>query len=216
MFARVWLAVALLFLDESGDTGFKFERGSSRLLVACLVGFDSDGEYAKSSAALAVLRTQLRWDPSREFKFSAMNHRLKAQAIEAAGAGEFWFHAFALNKPKLWDNALRNKHQMYRKVVGWLFENAVADASGSHIVLDRCGNRDFYRMIHSQVRFSCVAAKQPPPTQFEDKESHESDGLQIADLVVGAVARLYSRKPNCHDLYSQISRRVRSLRHWPS
>ncbi len=207
--------MAVIFVDESGDTGFKFERGSSRYLVACLVGFDSEEQYKASSDSLDALRVRWGRDEDHEFHFSALNRRRKLEALEATLAGEFWVYSFVLNKAQLWDGALRQKHHMYQRAVSWLLENAILKMPKSDLVFDRCGNRDFYAAIQSHIHHACQQARLDHPKSFVAMDSRKSNGLQIADLVAGSVARIYSDKPNAREPYQLISNRFVSFRFWP-
>ncbi len=42
----------LIFIDDSGDTGIKFDRGSSRFFVISLLIFDDNLEAEKMSVAI--------------------------------------------------------------------------------------------------------------------------------------------------------------------
>lgn len=207
--------MAVIFVDESGDTGFKFERGSSRYLVACLVGFDTKDQYQASSQSLDQLRADWGRDADHEFHFSALNRRRKLAAIEATLAGEYWVYSFVLNKSQLWDGALRQKHHMYQKVVSWLLENAIQKIPKSELVFDKCGNRDFYAAIKQHTHNACKRASLDHPKSFVARDSRNSNGLQIADLVAGSVARLYSGKENAQEPYQLIMKRSVSHRVWP-
>lgn len=207
--------MAIVFLDESGDTGFKFEAGSSRLFVASVVGFDSVVEYQKSEASLAQFRADFHLPSDYEIKFSKMNHERRLAAIKAAVNGEFWFYSFVLNKPRLWSGALRQKNAVYHKVCVWLFENALTHLSDSRIILDRCGNRDMYDALQRELHDRCEAANRPFPKSFDAEDSRNSAGLQIADLVSATVNRWYSAKPKAPDLYRVLGPRAKSVRYWP-
>jgi len=58
----------LVLIDESGDPGFKFKRGSSSHFIVAMVVFSSLGEAEKCSAAIRALQQKLEIFP--EFKFS--------------------------------------------------------------------------------------------------------------------------------------------------
>jgi hypothetical protein len=58
----------LVFIDESGDPGFRLERGSSAAFVAALVAFHDHDQARAAHAAIEATATRLRIKP--EFKFS--------------------------------------------------------------------------------------------------------------------------------------------------
>jgi hypothetical protein len=65
----------LLFIDESGDPGFKLARGSTEVFVVVLVAFqNSDGCNA---AVKAIEGLALRLRISDEFKFNKSRHEVR-------------------------------------------------------------------------------------------------------------------------------------------
>ncbi len=50
----------LIFIDDSGDPGFKFSKGSSFYFVICLVIFDDNLEAEKASITIKELRRELK------------------------------------------------------------------------------------------------------------------------------------------------------------
>src|SRR3990167_2005083 len=69
----------LVFIDDSGDTGFKFGKGSTRFFVIALVIFEDELEAEKTAVAVKDLRRSLKFPDDVEFKFfkSSQNIRLK-------------------------------------------------------------------------------------------------------------------------------------------
>lgn len=63
------MIVTLIFMDEAGDTGFKFATGSSRYFVVVMVIFDDPDQAEQLDAAINGLREQLRMAKEREFRF---------------------------------------------------------------------------------------------------------------------------------------------------
>lgn len=183
--------------------------------MVSIVGFDDPAELDKTEQSLADLRGRLGVGDEYEFKYSGLNRNRRTLAIEASLAGQFWFYSFTLNKPYLFEEALRKKDAMYHKVASWLFANALTDVAGADIVLDRCGNRDFYRAIYESLGSLCERRGRPKPKSFRAKDSHEYAGLQVADLVCGTVARLHSSKSDNGEHFALLRGRSRSVRYWP-
>ncbi len=205
-----------IFFDESGDTGFHFDKGSSRFLVACLVVFPSAEDYALAQTAMKGAREGLRKHPNHEFKSSKLTNRTKEQILRASLASSWYTYAFVLNKDGLAiQNALTKKHSMYKKVVSMLFSNAVHELENSHLMMDRCGNRFFYESIRENLNATCQLKNRQPPADFRPADSASSDGLQLADQVAGAINRYYCKKPQSSELYQVFSGRCRQVRYWP-
>jgi hypothetical protein len=57
-----------IFLDESGDAGFKFNQGSSEHFVVALVIFDDPLDAEEIAHSIKRLRTQLKVHERFEFR----------------------------------------------------------------------------------------------------------------------------------------------------
>jgi len=59
----------LVFIDESGDTGRKLEKGSSRYFVISLLIFDDHEEANNCDQRIRLLRKELKLSNDYEFHF---------------------------------------------------------------------------------------------------------------------------------------------------
>jgi hypothetical protein len=59
----------LVFIDDSGDPGFKLEKGSSSHFVIACVIFQDELEALKVKVALKELKRSLKYPENVEFKF---------------------------------------------------------------------------------------------------------------------------------------------------
>lgn len=207
--------MTVVFLDESGDTGFNFQKNSSRLFTACIVGFDSEHDYKKSGEGLVEYRRTHGLPDDYEIKFSQLNHDRRVEVTKAALSGRFWYYAFALNKPALAKNALRDKHQVYHKTCEWLFQNSLFKIAGSRIILDKCGNRDFYRAMRAALNEKCDQFEIDRVNGFTPRDSRHEAGLQIADIVAGITNRYRNNKKGGAELHKLLRARCESDRIWP-
>lgn len=203
--------MAHVFLDESGDPGFKFDRGSSRFFVATIVCFPDDHQYNLSRAGLSDFRTAYGLSQDYEVKFANLNRQRKTAALNHIVRGQFLYHAFTLNKALLRDGSLRQKNKMYHKVVCWLFNNAEAVTANARITLDKYGNKDFYRELRQEAR----VAMQAPPAALKPADSKTCDGLQIADLICGTIARMHANGEGAAGHYNIIRHLEGSNKIWP-
>ncbi len=74
----------LVFIDDSGDPGFKLDRGSSAFFVIVLVIFDDDLETEKAAVRIKELRRQLGFPDHVEFKFHKSNRSVREQFLPGA------------------------------------------------------------------------------------------------------------------------------------
>lgn len=85
------------------------------------------------------------------------------------------------------------------------------------VVLDRCGSPDFRRTMHSYLRRKTSDHDgQTPIKHVRAEDSHKEDLLQLADMVVGAVARHYKADKTDGRIYrALIKRRELRVLFWP-
>lgn len=81
----------LIFIDESGDAGFKFEKGSSRYFVVALIIFDDDLDAEETALAIKKYRKSLNKSNQFEFKFNKANKKEREQFLRLDGLGEKLF-----------------------------------------------------------------------------------------------------------------------------
>jgi len=60
----------IVFVDESGDSGFSIEKGSSKVFVIACVIFDDELEAEKTAVAIKELKRSLKFSDKTEFKFN--------------------------------------------------------------------------------------------------------------------------------------------------
>ena len=60
----------LVFIDDSGDPGFKVEKGSSKVFVIAMVIFKDNLEAERASLTIKELRRKLKMSDLSEFKFN--------------------------------------------------------------------------------------------------------------------------------------------------
>lgn len=206
----------LVYVDESGDTGFKFDTGSSRRFVVVAVVFANQSDADACSEAINRLRAALKWHPNYEFKFNRSDEATRRRFLKTITVFPFRYYAFALNKPRLMDGALRKKDQMYTRVVQWVFENAMKSLKDAEVVFDSRGERTFYvfleKFLKSVVRINnCHDAI----SSVRAVDSHSENLLQMADMICGALNRYYSDKPDAREYLPLVAGHSARTRYWP-
>ena len=72
----------LVFIDESGDPGFKIEKGSSPVFVTAMVIFDEVGDYRNITVAYHHLPKQVPQEPSNLLELEDMIDSCVLSALE--------------------------------------------------------------------------------------------------------------------------------------
>lgn len=88
----------LVFIDDSGDTGFKFERGSSRYFVISLLIFDDDLEAEKMSVAIKQLKRDVGIGDHEEFKFNKSRDKNRELFLQTINYFSFRIRSLIVEK----------------------------------------------------------------------------------------------------------------------
>jgi len=67
----------LVFIDDSGDPGFKLDKGSTKYFIIAMVIFDDDLEAEKTAVAIKEFRRELKWPDYREFRFYKLSRDIR-------------------------------------------------------------------------------------------------------------------------------------------
>ena len=177
----------LVFIDESGDPGFKVAKGSSPLFVAAMVIFESAEDAAKTAREIKALQTTLRVYP--EFKFSKCREVVRDEFFRSVAKRLFVVRAIVVPKPIVYSPHLRsNKEDFYRYFVKSMIKNDGGWLQDAKVIIDGSGDRTFRRDLKAYLR------RETPPGCIRDVQFRSSRGdplLQLADMCVGAIARSY-------------------------
>ena len=184
----------LLFMDESGDQGFKFDRGSSRFFVLCLVIFDETKNAEKTSSKIQSLRQELKLPAKFEFKFSTgTTNKIKEKFLKSLKSEKFFYRAVVIDKKKL----LKTRPESMQEVI-YLLASEILFLRGRQLtqitlVLDRINRQflrkmDFFLKRRLNTRLSKIIKK------VKADNSANNNLLQLADMICGAIFRKFTKK----------------------
>ncbi len=175
----------LVLIDESGDPGFKVERGSSSHFVVAMVIFTDFAEAEKAGAAIAQAKLDFR--VGKEFKFSSCGDRVRAGFFKAVAPCQFVVRALVVDKAKIRSDHLQeNTKRFYNFFVQMLLRHDGGVLAGARIKIDKCGDRRFKDQLNSYLRRQ-LPAGQVARLKFVD--SCSDNLLQLADMCSGAILR---------------------------
>jgi hypothetical protein len=106
----------LVFIDESGDAGFKLERGSTGVFVVALCAFTSSEAARETEAAIAGVAARLRI--AGEFKFNKTRHELRDAFFRAVLPTQFLVRAIVVEKRKIHSPYLRAEKEKFYSEAG--------------------------------------------------------------------------------------------------
>lgn len=204
----------LVFIDESGDTGRKIGKGSSRYFVIALVSFEENDEAVACDQRIILLRKELHLPKFFEFKFNKLRREQREAFLKAVLPYSFFYFVVVINKDpqKLYGVGFNVKESFYKYTCGLVFENAKPYLKEATVIIDGSGSREFKRQfqLYLKRRVGSLIRK------VKIQSSHSNNLIQLADMVAGAVHRSFGRKGD-RDLYRPIIKpREIKVQVWPS
>jgi hypothetical protein len=203
----------LVFIDESGDGGLKFDRGSSDLFVCAAVVFADAVSADACDEAINCLRCKLLKTACFEFHFSHCSDRIRESFLRTVSRETFQYVGFAVDKRKLYGVRFTEPKEIYRFAVGIVCEQIRPLLNNSKIVIDKNGDRAFRLGLEKEMKLQMT--NQDGSCQIKKitmEASHSSNLIQLADMVCGSIARSCTHQDNrFRDL---IRRRERFVQAW--
>lgn len=176
----------LASIDESGDPGFKLERGSTPLFAAAMVIFH-DNEAARTTEAV-IRETAEHLGISKEFKFNKSNERVRDGFFRAVSTCPFIVRAIIVRKELIYSpHLMTNKEDFYRFFIRQMMTHDGGILEEARVVIDGSGDREFKKMLKTKLRRQL--RHRLKEVRFGNSQNDRL--LQLADMCVGAVARSY-------------------------
>lgn len=180
------------YADETGDTGFAFERGSSRYFAIALV-LTNHPEHI--SQQVKRLRVTLRLSAQAEFKFHGISNNFRNQFLSMLQSLPVAACVILIDKTELagdWQQV--NNSVFYARCLAELVTQIPKDyLDGTILTLDQFGP---LKRTRTAIRHELKGLGRRPFKRINMKRSQGNDLIQCADMVAGAVMRNWQRQDN--------------------
>lgn len=184
----------LIFIDDSGDPGFKIDRGSSRYFVIAAVIFDDPLEAEKTAVAIKEFGRMLGFPDSVEFKFHKSRHEVREAFLRAVAPFEFRIRALVMEKTLLRSDELRtNKRSFYSYAIKMLLKYSGNSIKNAKIKIDGSGDRIFRKSFVSYLRQQLNSGEQKIFERCKLVDSRGNRLIQMADMIAGTIKRSYEK-----------------------
>jgi hypothetical protein len=175
----------LVLIDESGCPGFKLVKNSSPFFTIGMVIFSDFSEAEKVSHDIANLRNKLRI--KEEFKFSKAHPNVKDEFFNAVCAYDFLIQALVVDKRNIYDSNFRKDNEaFYSYCLRKLVQNDDGLLRNARIKIDGVGRRAFRIALRKHLQ-NHLGTQKIASLKFVDSKGDSL--IQLADMVVGAIAR---------------------------
>jgi hypothetical protein len=177
----------LVFIDESGDPGFKLTKGSTKTFVAALVAFRDPASATAACSVIDELSGRLKL--KGEFKFHKSRPEIRDAFFAALKPCEFIVRAIVVEKEKIYSQHLRShKEPFYAFFVKSMLKFDSGLLNGAKVVIDGSGDREYKQQLAKYLRQHCA---QGAIKEVKFANSSNDRLVQLADMCAGAIARSY-------------------------
>ncbi len=172
--------------DEAGETGFRFQHGSTTHFLYCLVLAD---DLQPLRDYTDRMRRKLRMSAWEEFSFNHSSDVVRREFLAGLRSYEFAVRVFVVNKTILPTHFARiDRLSFYAFCLGELIARIPAGELGqTTLVLDRFGGaHSVIQAFQKQLR---AAGRRGLVKKVITARSENEPAVQVADMIAGAVLR---------------------------
>src|SRR3990167_11538222 len=138
----------LVFIDDSGDPGFRIGKGSSPIFVIAMIVFSDQLEAEKTSVTIKELRRKLKVSDLYEFKFNKTNRKFRNAFINTVKGFKFKIRAIVVDKKVIHSQRLRSyKEDFYNHIIMQILKHSKS-IKNAKLRFDKRGER----AIRNQLR----------------------------------------------------------------
>ncbi len=195
----------IIFIDDSGDPGFKIGKGSSEVFVIALVIFDDPLDAKETALKIKRLRQSLGHHEKYEFKFNKCSKAFRRKFLSTVVDSKFRVRAIVMPKKKIYGKELRrSRESFYNYAIKMVLKHHGGTIADAKVRLDGHGDRGFKQAMTGYLRRELNT---PAKRVFKDLkivDSHTNVLIQLADMVAGAIHRSYYADKTDKDSYRGI------------
>ena len=190
----------LVFIDESGDPGFKVKQGASPIFAAAMVIFPSNQEAITTQKCIDD--SHARHVHKREFKFNKCCDDVRDLFFQAVVNCPFSVRAIVVRKDVIYSPRLKaDKERFYEYFVKSMMSNDGGILSNAKVVIDGSGDREFRQNLNVALR-NRLGRGAIKGVRFKD--SRNDVLVQLADMCAGAIARSYRIDRKNHNRWRRM------------
>jgi len=184
----------LVFIDNSGDPGFKTDKGSSKIFVIAIVIFKDNLEAEKTSLSIKELRRKLKMSDLSEFKFNKSSKKFRRAFIETAKRYDFKIRAIVVNKKDIYSQRLRaHKENFYNYIIMQVIKNSKS-IEKAKLKFDKRGEIEIRNQLRVYLSRELDNKKNNIFNDLKFVDSRQNTLIQLADMVAGSIFSFYTVK----------------------
>jgi len=204
----------LVFIDDSGDPGFKLHKGSSKIFVIALIIFDDELEAEKTSLSIKELRRKLKVSDKYEFKFNKTNRKFRNNFFKTVNNFKFRIRAIVVKKEIIYSPHLKNYiENFYNYVIMQVLKHNEGKIKNAKLKFDKRGERVLRDQLRTYLSRELDNKNKKVFKDLKFVDSRQNTLVQLADMVAGAIFSSFSGKDKSYFEILKKAGRVEDV--WP-
>jgi hypothetical protein len=201
----------LVFVDDSGDPGFRFDKGSSTHFVIACVIFDDCLDAEETALKIKRLRQSYGWHKNKEFKFNKSNRSVRLDFLRAVNGCQFRVRAVVVDKRKIYSAELKgSKEKFYNYMIKEVLTHSKGRIQNASIRLDGHEDKAYKRAATTYFRRQLNQNSQiMEKLKFVDSKTDNL--IQLADMIAGSLYRSTQSKVDSQDYKQAISKHFEDI-----
>ena len=202
----------MVFIDDSGDPGFKTQSGSSPVFVIALVIFEDYLAAEETALLLKKQRRELKFPDTMEFKFHKSRMEIKRKFLQTAAKCNFRIRAIVVKKESIYSNFLRsNADSFFNYIVMQVLKNSGKRIRKAKLRFDKRGEKRIRDELRTYLSSELDNKTNNIFLDLKFVDSKQNVLIQLADMVAGSIFASYSKKTNLYLEMLKRSRRVEDI-----
>lgn len=191
----------LVFIDDSGDPGFKDGTNSSNLVMAGAVFIDPE-EATRVNEEISTFRKSLGLKDDYEFKFRKNSKLVKTNFLKIVSKYHFEIYAVYIDKTK-YPKAFQ--FQNHEKLYDWTVKELlkIIPMDNASVRIDGSLSREHKLRVKSNIRKE-INSTAHKIGDIRPQDSAKDNLIQLADMIVGSINRSFQPEKTDATVYIRI------------
>lgn len=195
----------LVFIDDSGDPGFKLDRGSTSHFVIAMVIFDDELEAEKTAIAIKELKREIGFSERAEFRFFKTRKNYRIKFLKTVAKYNFRIRCLIVDKSIIRSKELKsNKNSFYAYFIKEVLKNSNDTILNARVKLDGSGDRIFRKNFFTYLRRELSYNDKKIMRNCRMVNSKSNVLVQMADMIAGSINRSQNKDKKDHKDYIKI------------
>jgi hypothetical protein len=193
-----------VFVDDSGDAGFKLSQGSSEhLVIACCV-FRSADDAELTADSIRLLRSNLKWHSDQEFKFSKTREDIRLQFFKAVRPFDFFVRSIVIDKNIITSQTFKtDRISFYNYAIQEVLTHSIGTIADAKVRVDGKGSREYVKAAGKYFKEQANSNTNViSSVKFVDSKGDQL--IQLADMFAGAIRKAHDTEHNKQELYLDV------------